>query len=124
MLNVSAVTPSSFPNSEKSSPAVEHSGPRKRHRKWLSCAPCHKHKQRCDRKHPCSRCIAQNRVDQCTYDSDGKRNGSKVDEPTPPVDDTPKGVEPIKKYNKAKGKVRISGATHWAQLVFQVGNLL
>jgi len=38
--------------------------------------------------------------------------------------DTPNGVEQIKKYNKANGKVRISGATHWGQLIFQVSSLL
>jgi hypothetical protein len=62
-------------------------------------------------------------VDQCTYGSGGQPNGSKLNEPMHHVD-TPKGVEQIKKYNNANGKVRISGATHWAQLVFQVSNLL
>src|SRR6266487_751377 len=98
MFNVSTVTPSSFSKSEHPIPTGENSRPRKRHRKWLSCAPCHKHKQKCDRGHPCKRCVTQNRVDQCTYGSRGQPNGSKLNEPMHHVD-TPKGVEQIKKYN-------------------------
>ncbi|KAM5358636.1 hypothetical protein ACJZ2D_015120 [Fusarium nematophilum] len=39
----------------------------KRDRAVLSCARCRRHKVRCDRKVPCSRCIKSKRESQCIY---------------------------------------------------------
>ncbi|KAH7635711.1 hypothetical protein B0T09DRAFT_27174 [Sordaria sp. MPI-SDFR-AT-0083] len=43
--------------------------PRKRRRIVISCTECHRRKQKCDRKLPCTNCISRQRQDDCQYDS-------------------------------------------------------
>lgn len=68
-----------------------------------------------------SRCVAQNRADQCTYEGSSQLNSDGPDETSPAVD-MPKGIVVLKKYNPEKDKARISGATHWFQICYQVNN--
>ncbi|RYP74951.1 hypothetical protein DL770_007504 [Monosporascus sp. CRB-9-2] len=55
--------------------------PRKRRRLVISCTECHRRKQRCDRKLPCTNCQSRNKEAACQYET-GKpirkdsRNGS------------------------------------------------
>ncbi|EGZ70032.1 hypothetical protein NEUTE2DRAFT_112485 [Neurospora tetrasperma FGSC 2509] len=43
--------------------------PRKRRRIVISCTECHRRKQKCDRKLPCTNCISRHRQDDCQYES-------------------------------------------------------
>ncbi|KAI0306906.1 hypothetical protein B0F90DRAFT_491403 [Multifurca ochricompacta] len=40
----------------------------RRNRIILSCQPCHKRKQQCDRGYPCSRCVNRGCPDVCIYE--------------------------------------------------------
>lgn len=42
-------------------------GPVRRNRITLSCAPCRKRKAKCDRSKPCSQCVRLNQKDSCVY---------------------------------------------------------
>jgi hypothetical protein len=39
----------------------------KRNRKTLSCNSCRRHKLKCDRETPCSRCVSTGNAESCTY---------------------------------------------------------
>ncbi|KAK3392332.1 hypothetical protein B0T20DRAFT_53955 [Sordaria brevicollis] len=43
--------------------------PRKRRRLVVSCTECHRRKQKCDRKLPCTNCVSRHKQDECQYDS-------------------------------------------------------
>lgn len=42
--------------------------PRKRRRAVISCTDCHRRKQKCDRKLPCTNCTQRGKAAQCRYD--------------------------------------------------------
>ncbi|CAI5758844.1 unnamed protein product [Candida verbasci] len=57
---------------------------KKRNRPSLVCFPCRKKKIKCDKGKPCSTCVKNDIVNECTYDErlTNKQNGNeKVDEP-------------------------------------------
>ncbi|KAI1328051.1 hypothetical protein F5Y16DRAFT_369940 [Xylariaceae sp. FL0255] len=43
--------------------------PRKRRRIVISCTECHRRKQKCDRKEPCTNCISRNKESACHYET-------------------------------------------------------
>ncbi|KAB5585457.1 fungal-specific transcription factor domain-containing protein [Coniochaeta sp. 2T2.1] len=43
--------------------------PRTRRRVVISCTECHRRKQKCDRKLPCTNCVTRNKTDACKYDT-------------------------------------------------------
>ncbi|KAI1341852.1 hypothetical protein F5Y15DRAFT_375468 [Xylariaceae sp. FL0016] len=43
--------------------------PRKRRRIVISCTECHRRKQKCDRKLPCTNCQSRNKGDSCRYET-------------------------------------------------------
>ncbi|EAQ86944.1 hypothetical protein CHGG_08197 [Chaetomium globosum CBS 148.51] len=52
--------------------------PRKRRRIVISCTECHRRKQKCDRKLPCTNCVSRNKESACRYETGaptGKQNG-------------------------------------------------
>jgi hypothetical protein len=126
MLQISNLTPDSF--AEGAEP-IEIQRPRKRQRKVLSCDSCHRQKVKCDRQQPCSRCIAGNRSEQCSYTGldSGATLGNQnvpIQQPSPATSDA---TTPAQKPEKApiatiyrKGRAHFSGLTHWAQLAIKV----
>ncbi|KAI1821039.1 hypothetical protein F4861DRAFT_520522 [Xylaria intraflava] len=48
---------------------VARHAPRKRRRIVISCSECHRRKQKCDRKLPCTNCQSRNRHSSCRYES-------------------------------------------------------
>lgn len=133
MLQISNLTPDSFAIGADP-PDVQR--PKKRQRKVLSCDACHRQKVKCDRKLPCSRCIAGNRADQCIYEGGNEPpalpNATKtpivMQQPSPAASDSTASVhlQPVRKSVGTawrKGRARFSGMTHWAQLAFQVLHL-
>ena len=52
---------------------------RKRKRKTYSCLDCRRRKLKCDREHPCSRCIKEGHSESCAFRNDG--HNSDVEEP-------------------------------------------
>ncbi|KAK5636337.1 hypothetical protein RRF57_012049 [Xylaria bambusicola] len=54
------------PNSE---PEVAKPPPRKRRRIVISCTECHRRKQKCDRKLPCTNCQSRNKEASCRYEA-------------------------------------------------------
>ncbi|KZV64820.1 hypothetical protein PENSPDRAFT_756965 [Peniophora sp. CONT] len=49
----------------------------KRNRLILSCQPCHKRKQQCDRGHPCFRCVKRGTIADCVYEQPPQLNKRK-----------------------------------------------
>lgn len=43
--------------------------PRKRRRIIISCTECHRRKQKCDRKLPCTNCVSRHKQDSCRYET-------------------------------------------------------
>ncbi|KAI1404157.1 hypothetical protein F4819DRAFT_448910 [Hypoxylon fuscum] len=43
--------------------------PRKRRRIVISCTECHRRKQKCDRKMPCTNCVSRNKETACRYET-------------------------------------------------------
>ncbi|KAI1476603.1 hypothetical protein K445DRAFT_317114 [Daldinia sp. EC12] len=43
--------------------------PRKRRRIVISCTECHRRKQKCDRKMPCTNCMSRNKATVCRYET-------------------------------------------------------
>ncbi|KAI1766841.1 hypothetical protein GGR53DRAFT_180964 [Hypoxylon sp. FL1150] len=43
--------------------------PRKRRRIVISCTECHRRKQKCDRKTPCTNCVSRNKEAACHYET-------------------------------------------------------
>ncbi|KAK3371551.1 fungal-specific transcription factor domain-containing protein [Lasiosphaeria ovina] len=43
--------------------------PKKRRRTVISCTECHRRKQKCDRKLPCTNCLGRNKQGACTYET-------------------------------------------------------
>ncbi|KAL2157820.1 hypothetical protein VTH06DRAFT_5089 [Thermothelomyces fergusii] len=43
--------------------------PRKRRRIVISCTECHRRKQKCDRKFPCTNCVSRNKDGACRYET-------------------------------------------------------
>ncbi|KAI9447753.1 fungal-specific transcription factor domain-containing protein [Lactarius indigo] len=74
---------------DSTSQANEPSKPRlKRNRIILSCQPCHKRKQQCDRGHPCSRCVNRGCPDACTYEEPKELKKRKWTETAPVQDES------------------------------------
>ncbi|KAK4133077.1 hypothetical protein BT67DRAFT_479136 [Trichocladium antarcticum] len=42
---------------------------RRRRRTVVSCAECHRRKQKCDRKFPCTNCVSRNKQNSCRYET-------------------------------------------------------
>ncbi|KAE9972991.1 hypothetical protein EG327_009292 [Venturia inaequalis] len=130
MLQISNLTPDSFADGADP-PDVQR--PRKRQRKVLSCDACHRQKVKCDRKLPCSRCVAGNREDRCVYEGGNepsavaianhlKNPTAVMHQPSPAASDSPTAIQPNRRpvgTTWRKGRARFSGMTHWAQLAFQ-----
>ncbi|KAH9062232.1 fungal-specific transcription factor domain-containing protein [Lactarius vividus] len=77
----------------------EPSKPRlKRNRIILSCQPCHKRKQQCDRGHPCSRCVNRGCPDTCIYEEPKELKKRKWTE-TAPVQDEPVTAPPLRRLS-------------------------
>ncbi|KAK3314745.1 hypothetical protein B0H66DRAFT_563550 [Apodospora peruviana] len=55
-------------NDSSSTPALR-PPPRKRRRTVISCTECHRRKQKCDRKLPCTNCISRHKHEACRYES-------------------------------------------------------
>ncbi|KAA1466296.1 hypothetical protein DENSPDRAFT_831104 [Dentipellis sp. KUC8613] len=77
----SAITPASEPSEPAASGTRNgQSKPKvKRNRIILSCQPCHRRKQQCDRGHPCQRCVGRGAAHLCKYEQSkemGKRKTS------------------------------------------------
>ncbi|TID13197.1 hypothetical protein E6O75_ATG10270 [Venturia nashicola] len=112
-------------------PILQISSDRENDRKVLSCDACHRQKVKCDRKWPCSRCVAGNRADQCVYEGNIERpaasNGLDTtiatrQQPSPAASDSTTSVKPARRpvgTTWRKGRAQFSGMTHWAQLAFQ-----
>ncbi|QDS72419.1 hypothetical protein FKW77_009096 [Venturia effusa] len=126
MLQISNLTPDSYA-AGADPPDVQR--PKKRQRKVLSCDACHRQKVKCDRKSPCSRCVAGNRADQCVYEggSEPLATANKaplvvMQQPSPAASDRTVSAQPTRRpvgTSWRKGRARFSGMTHWAQLAFQ-----
>ncbi|KHE79619.1 hypothetical protein GE21DRAFT_1243950 [Neurospora crassa] len=56
-------------SSHHTRPVSDRPPPRKRRRIVISCTECHRRKQKCDRKLPCTNCISRHRQDDCQYES-------------------------------------------------------
>ncbi|KAL7624520.1 hypothetical protein AAE478_006085 [Parahypoxylon ruwenzoriense] len=55
---------------EKASHEVQGKAPpRKRRRIVISCTECHRRKQKCDRKMPCTNCVSRNKEAACRYET-------------------------------------------------------
>jgi hypothetical protein len=126
MLQISNLTPDSFAPGAEPPDAPR---PKKRQRKVLSCDACHRQKVKCDRKLPCSRCVAGNRSDQCVYEGGNEppvttsRASAVIQQPSPAASDSTASVKTNRQpvgTTWRKGRARFSGMTHWAQLAFQV----
>ncbi|KAK3344125.1 fungal-specific transcription factor domain-containing protein [Lasiosphaeria hispida] len=77
--------------------------PRKRKRTVISCTECHRRKQKCDRRLPCTNCVSRNKEGACRYETgaptarDHSRKHSKSGglvspDPEPVVDSIPTKV--------------------------------
>ncbi|KAH6656214.1 hypothetical protein BKA67DRAFT_148443 [Truncatella angustata] len=69
--------------------------PRKRRRVVISCLDCHKRKQKCDRKLPCTNCVSRGKQATCRYetgapvsrDHQGRKGSNQTDnDDSPPMD--------------------------------------
>ncbi|KAI0137118.1 fungal-specific transcription factor domain-containing protein [Xylariales sp. AK1849] len=75
--------------------------PRKRRRIVISCADCHKRKQKCDRKLPCTNCVSRGKQSSCRYETgtplaeDQQRKGLAAHGERPPIAETLENI-PIK----------------------------
>ncbi|KAM0420338.1 hypothetical protein ACHAPT_011880 [Fusarium lateritium] len=83
---------------------------RTRDRAILSCLRCRKHKVRCDRQSPCSRCVKIGKAGECII----------------PGKDTPtKSLEtPAACFDKGWDQERYRNGAHWAKLLNQVSKHL
>jgi hypothetical protein len=127
MFQISNLTPDSFAAGAEP-PDVQRL--KKRQRKVLSCDACHRQKVKCDRKLPCSRCVAGNRSDQCVYEggneppaATNRASAVVIQQPSPAASDSTSSVKASRQpvgTTWRKGRARFSGMTHWAQLAFQV----
>ncbi|KAK9779007.1 hypothetical protein SCAR479_04243 [Seiridium cardinale] len=79
--------------------------PRKRRRVVISCLDCHKRKQKCDRKLPCTNCVSRGKQGSCRYetgapitkDQQGRKGSNQQDDGSPPLDSSNGGGHvPIK----------------------------
>ncbi|KAI0414968.1 hypothetical protein F5X98DRAFT_234502 [Xylaria grammica] len=55
--------------SNSAEPEVTKPPPRKRRRIVISCTECHRRKQKCDRKLPCTNCQSRNKESSCRYET-------------------------------------------------------
>lgn len=56
-------------NSPEKDDSPARAPPRKRRRIVISCTECHRRKQKCDRKLPCTNCESRNKQDSCRYET-------------------------------------------------------
>ncbi|KAK6202017.1 hypothetical protein LQW54_009149 [Pestalotiopsis sp. IQ-011] len=85
------ITPPNDASSQPTKPP-----PRKRRRVVISCLDCHKRKQKCDRKLPCTNCVSRGKQSSCRYETgapiskDGQERKSSQpgDDASPPLDGT------------------------------------
>ncbi|KAI3330126.1 hypothetical protein F4824DRAFT_480110 [Ustulina deusta] len=82
------------PNSE---PEAAKPPPRKRRRIVISCTECHRRKQKCDRKLPCTNCQSRNKESSCRYETGTPI--SKTDPKTAP----PSSNEPLEQPDTKPG---------------------
>lgn len=83
------ITPPNDASSQPTKPP-----PRKRRRVVISCLDCHKRKQKCDRKLPCTNCVSRGKQSSCRYETgapiskDGQERKSSQpgDDASPPLD--------------------------------------
>ncbi|KAF3012053.1 hypothetical protein E8E14_009365 [Neopestalotiopsis sp. 37M] len=69
--------------------------PRKRRRVVISCLDCHKRKQKCDRKLPCTNCVSRGKQSSCRYETgapiskdghEGRKGSQPGEDASPPLD--------------------------------------
>ncbi|KAI0444459.1 hypothetical protein F4803DRAFT_249532 [Xylaria telfairii] len=60
---------SSAEDRQTSEPEAAKPPPRKRRRIVISCTECHRRKQKCDRKLPCTNCQSRNKESSCRYET-------------------------------------------------------
>ncbi|TPX06995.1 uncharacterized protein E0L32_011063 [Thyridium curvatum] len=95
-----------------------HPRSQKRNRRVFVCIPCHKRKLKCDKRLPCSRCVASGNAEDCVYQpfpSSPKQDAT-------PERETPAMTPPrsaAKQYIKARVSPATSrfpghGSTYWA----------
>lgn len=74
--------------------------PRKRRRVVISCLDCHKRKQKCDRKLPCTNCVSRGKQATCRYETGapisrdhpgGRKGSNQQDDDSPPMDSSNNG---------------------------------
>ena len=88
----------------------------RRNRARLSCQRCHRLKIKCDRKLPCSRCVANKQHKQCAYDypHDNATPTSETEGPeklSHPADTA---------ISSEKWLANARGLSHWKSLLYQV----
>lgn len=86
-----------------------------RDRAILSCMRCRRHKVRCDRKIPCSRCIKNKRESQCVYSEAAPPLGRIISE---------KHHETLNLiatgFIDSKWDATVRNGTHWNSLLYEV----
>lgn len=71
--------------------------PRKRRRVVISCLDCHKRKQKCDRKLPCTNCVSRGKQATCRYETgaplstDQRKGSNEQDNDSPPMESSTNG---------------------------------
>lgn len=103
-----------------------HPRSQKRNRRVFVCIPCHKRKLKCDKRLPCSRCVASGNAEDCVYQpfpSSPKQDAT-------PERETPAMTPPrsaAKQYIKARVSPATSrfpghGSTYWATVASEVSD--
>lgn len=90
-----------------SHPKPQNGQKRTRDRAVLSCVRCRKHKVRCDRQSPCSRCVKMGKAGECII----------------PGNDTPtKSLEiATASFDRGWNQERYRNGAHWVKLLDEVG---
>ncbi|OTB04829.1 hypothetical protein M426DRAFT_320411 [Hypoxylon sp. CI-4A] len=81
---------------DKSNPEIHGKAPpRKRRRIVISCTECHRRKQKCDRKMPCTNCVSRNKEASCRYETGNPLTKPDRKSSSNDNDRSPDSIEPI-----------------------------
>ncbi len=104
--------------------------PHRRNRRVFVCLPCHRRKLRCDKKQPCSRCVASGAPGDCVYQPFPSTAAAAESTPTPRFREGPDATTTPPRvslgnrcradYRHSDGRARVSGPTHWANIASEV----